>query len=137
MEGQTRIAVVLRNDLAMWQKLNVAAFTVSGIAGTTADVIGENYEDASGNVYLPLIGQPLLIFSADHGQIRKAYEQALRLAAGRFAIFTEELFATDNDPDNRGAVKSCSSQELKIVGLAIRDEKRIIRKIAQGLPLHS
>ncbi len=30
---ETKIAVVLRDDLAVWQKTNVTAFLVSGIAG--------------------------------------------------------------------------------------------------------
>lgn len=30
----TKIAIVLRDDLAVWQKLNVTTFLVSGIAGT-------------------------------------------------------------------------------------------------------
>ena len=49
----TKIAVVLREDLAVWQKLNVTAFLVSGVAGTDADTIGEPYEDESGFRYLP------------------------------------------------------------------------------------
>jgi hypothetical protein len=34
MRFETKIAVVLRDDLAVWQKTNVTAFLVSGIAGT-------------------------------------------------------------------------------------------------------
>ena len=35
MQFDTKIAVILRDDLPTWQKLNVTAFTMSGIAGTT------------------------------------------------------------------------------------------------------
>src|SRR5882672_3247184 len=59
----TKIAVVLREDLAVWQKLNMTAFLVSGVAGTDADTIGESYEDASGHRYLPMFRQPVLIFA--------------------------------------------------------------------------
>ena len=45
----TKIAVVLLDDLAVWQKTNVTAFLVSGIAGTVPGVVGEPYRDASGN----------------------------------------------------------------------------------------
>src|SRR5262249_43283290 len=54
----TKIAVVLRDDLAVWQKTNVTAFLVSGIAGTVPEVVGEPYRDASGNEYLPMLVQP-------------------------------------------------------------------------------
>lgn len=33
MEFDTRIAVVLRDDLAVWQRTSVTAFLVSGIGG--------------------------------------------------------------------------------------------------------
>jgi len=41
----TKIAVVVREDLEVWQKLNVTAFTISGIAGTQ-EVMEKEYEDA-------------------------------------------------------------------------------------------
>ena len=49
MQFDTKIAVVLRDDLAGWQRINVTAFLVSGIAGTVPEVVGEPYRDASGN----------------------------------------------------------------------------------------
>jgi hypothetical protein len=43
----TKVAVVVRDDLATWQRLNVAAFLMSGIAAdASADAIGEPYRDA-------------------------------------------------------------------------------------------
>ena len=55
----TKIAVILRQDLATWQKLNVPAFTISGIAASVEDVTGEPYRDGSGNVHLPTFRQPV------------------------------------------------------------------------------
>jgi hypothetical protein len=58
VQFDTKIAVVLRDDLAVWQKTNVTAFLVSGIAGTVACAVGEPYHDASGNEYLPMFVHP-------------------------------------------------------------------------------
>ncbi len=58
MNFDTKIVVVVRADLLMWQKLNVTAFTVSGIAGLP-DVLGEHYVDGSDTSYLPMIKQPI------------------------------------------------------------------------------
>src|SRR5689334_7055943 len=118
MTFDTKIAVVLRNDLATWQKLNVTAFTISGIAGTGENLVGENYEDASGNLYLPMLKQPVLVFEASSEQIRRAYERALQRGVA-FSVFTEDLFATGNDIDNRAAVKARRSEELNVVGMAM------------------
>ena len=41
----TKVAVVLRDDLLPWQELNVTAFLTSGIATSAADLTGEPYRD--------------------------------------------------------------------------------------------
>ena len=59
MQFDTKIAIVIRSDLEVWQKLNVAAFLASGIAAAFPACIGEPYEDGSGTPYHRLIGQPI------------------------------------------------------------------------------
>jgi len=113
----------------------VTAFIVSGIAGTIEGVVGEEYEDGSGNIYLPMFRQPVLVFSGTADQLRTVYERAMSRTL-RFAIFTEELFGTNNDVANRAAVKACQKDDLKIVGLALREEKKIVDKVTKGLALH-
>lgn len=135
MKFDTKIAVVLREDLATWQKLNVTAFTISGISGTVEGIVGENYEDASGNVYLPMIIQPIMIFAADAAQMRTVYERAMTQEA-RFAIYTEELFSTGHDEANRAAVKAVAAEDLNLVGIALRADKKVVDKILKGLSLH-
>ena len=57
----TKIAIVLREDLAIWQKLNVTAFLVSGIVAQLPAVIDEPYRDADGNLYNPMSIQPVIV----------------------------------------------------------------------------
>ncbi|MEU7155643.1 DUF2000 domain-containing protein [Streptomyces chrestomyceticus] len=59
------MAIVVREDLATWQKLNVTAFLASGIAHACDDIMGKRYEDASANDYLALLREPVLCFAAD------------------------------------------------------------------------
>lgn len=136
MKFDTKIAVIVRDDLQFWQKLNITAFTVSGIAGTVEGIIGEPYEDGSGNRYLPMFRQPVLIFNATADQIKTVYKRALSRQV-RFSIFTEDLFQTNNDDDNRAAVKARQQEELVIVGMAMRAEKKSVDKVLSGLTLHS
>ena len=72
MQFETKIAVVLREDLAVWQKANVTAFLVSGIAGSDPSTVGEPYVDGSGNRYLPMFRQPVFVYAADSAGIRRA-----------------------------------------------------------------
>ena len=46
MEFDTKIAIAVRDDLAVWQKLNVTAFITSGITGQHGALLGDEYEDA-------------------------------------------------------------------------------------------
>jgi hypothetical protein len=61
----------------VWQKKNVTAFLVSGIAGTVPGVVGQPYRDASGNKYLTMFVQPVLVYEADRAALRRASERAL------------------------------------------------------------
>jgi hypothetical protein len=131
----TKIAVVLREDLEQWQKLNITAFLVSGIAATVEGVTGEDYVDGSGNVYLPMFRQPVLVFAADGEKLRQIHERALRREV-RPAIYTEELFVTNNDEDNRAAVRAVEVDKMQLVGLALRTDAKTVDKIMKGASLH-
>ena len=107
----TKLAVVVRDDLATWQKLNVTAFLVSGIGTRHPDLIGEPYVDGDDVAYLPMFAHPVLVYAAGDGA-------ALARAAGRaqargltMAIYTDDLFATSNDVDNRAAVRPVDHRE--------------------------
>lgn len=135
MKFDTKIAFVLREDLSAWQKLNMTAFMASGIAATVEEVVGENYEDGSGNVYLPMFRQPVMVFAASAEQLKTVYERAMSREL-TFSIFTEELFSTGHDADNRAAVKAVKAEDLNIVGMAFRAEKGSVDKVLKGLALH-
>ena len=135
MKFDTKIAIAIRDDLPVWQKLNMTAFMASAIATEEPGLVGEPYEDASGIRYLPMFRQPVLVFAGSGEALRAAYERAVG-AGARVAIFTEELFATGHDEANRAAVKAVASAELKLAGLALRDERKRVDKIMKGLSLH-
>ncbi len=71
---ETKVAILVREDLAMWQKLNVTAFLATGIAGAAPDALGEPYSDAMGRQHARLLGQPMLIFVATAETLRLAIE---------------------------------------------------------------
>jgi hypothetical protein len=136
MQFDTKIAVVLRDDLAVWQKMNVTAFLVSGIAGTVRGVIGEPYRDASGNEYLPMLVQPVLVYEADGAALRRAYERAMSRGVMP-AVYIHELFATGHDEANRAALATVTAEDLDLVGIAFRAERKAVDKIVDRLRLHT
>jgi hypothetical protein len=132
----TKVAVVLLDELSVWQKANAAAFLVSGIAGGAPLLVGEAYVDGSGNRYLPMLRQPILIYAADGTGIRRAYERAMAREVEQLAIFTRELFSTPNDTANRAAVAAVPAAELDLVGIALRADRKLVDKVLDRLRPH-
>ena len=135
MEFDTKLAVVLRDDLAVWQKTNVTAFLVSGIAASEPGVVGEPYRDGSGNEYLPMFVQPVLVYEADATALRRAYERAMSREVG-LAVYTRELFETNHDEANRAAVAGVRAEDLDLVGIALRAERKAVDKVVDRLRFH-
>jgi hypothetical protein len=135
MRFDTKIAIVVRDDLATWQKLNVACFLTGGLVGSYKELAGERYIDASGRSYGPLIRQPILVFAATTDEMRQTMQRATARALP-VTIYTRELFATGNDDDNRAAVARVATDALDLVGIAIHAERKAIDKVTKGLTLH-
>jgi hypothetical protein len=131
----TKIAVLLREDLEPWQRLNVTAFLVSGLGTQVPEVVGEPYEDADGVQYLPMFRQPVMIFEGTKETLTAAHARVLSRALPR-AVFTSDLFATGNDRDNRAAVRAVGTGELDLVGLAVYGPKNAVDKVVKGARMH-
>lgn len=134
MEFDTKIKIVLKDDLEMWQKLNVTAFLMSGIAGTQ-NIIGQPYLDKVDVQYLPMSQQPIMIHSSTAEQMKELLQKALTKEVV-IAIYTEELFTTYNDEDNRAMVAKFKTEELNLVGIGIRGKKNQVDRLLKGFELH-
>jgi hypothetical protein len=132
---ETKIAVLLRDDLATWQRLNVTAFLVSGIAAIHPETVGAPYEDADGTQYLPMFRQPVLVFEGSKEFMATAHGRALSREIPH-SVFTQDLFATGNDRDNRAAVRAVPQGELDLVGIALYGPKNAVDKVLKGSRMH-
>jgi hypothetical protein len=135
MQAKTKIAVVIRDDLASWQRLNVTAFLVSGVAARFPETVGAEYEDACGQRYLPMFGQPVLVYQAASGALSTAHQKAVERELA-VAVYTEELFATSNDVDNRAALRAVPTEKLALAGIAVHGPRNAVDKALKGLSLH-
>lgn len=131
----TKIAVLLRDDLESWQRLNVTAFLVSGLGTEIPEVIGEPYADADGTPYLPMFRQPVLVLEGTGETLAAAHRRALSRSLPR-SVFTSDLFATGNDRDNRAAVRAVPGDRLDLVGLAVYGPRNAVDKVLKGARMH-
>ena len=121
----TKIAVLLRDDLAPWQELNVTSFLISGVVGAAPEAIGDPYEDADGTRYLALLRQPVLVYAGDAALLTAVHARALARDLVP-AVYISEMFSTGHDAANRAAVRAVSRDALDLVGLAVRGPRTAI-----------
>ena len=127
----TKFAIVLREDLPVWQKLNVTAFLTSSIVAQFPDIIGEPYRDRSGNSYNPLSIQPVIVLSADQATLATIHRRALERGVTT-SLYVEEMFATGHDAANRAVFAEFGPDDARVVGIALRAEKKLVDKITKG-----
>jgi hypothetical protein len=135
MRFDTKIAIVVRADLAVWQRLNVTAFLASGVAAAFGETIGKPYEDGSGNTYLELFRQPVLVYAADDEGLSGVRERAVGRALPT-AIYTMDMFATGHDEANREVVRAVAAADLRLAGIAVYGPRNAVDKVCKGLALH-
>ncbi len=135
MNAEWKVAVVVRDDLATWQKLNVTAFVTSGFGAGVPDLIGERVVDGSGVEYLPKLARPCLIYAGDAAGLRRAFDRA-RSRGLTISVYTDELFSTMNDTDNRAAVAAVPTESLTIAGFSVAGDGKQVDKAFDKLKLH-
>lgn len=131
----TKIAVVLREDLEPWQRLNVTAFLVSGFGTHSPEVIGQPYADADGTPYLPMFRQPVMVFEGSKEQLATAHTRALERDVAT-SVFIADMFITGNDEDNRAAVRAVGRDALDLVGVAFYGPRNVVDKVVKGARKH-
>lgn len=134
MVFEKKIVIILRDDLLIWQKLNVTAFLMSGIS-SNQNIIGKPYVDGDGVTYLPMLQQPVMIYAANGEQLKDFLKKALSKEV-HMAIYTEEIFKTYNDKDNRAKVAEYKTEDLNLVGIGVIGKKNHVDRLTKGLSLH-
>lgn len=131
----TKVVVVLRDDLLPWQELNVTAFLMSAIATSAPGLVGEPYRDLDGNEYLPMLRQPVVVMTADADILRAARERAGSRGIP-VAVYTRELFTTGHDAANRAAVAAVPAAGLDLVGIGLRGPRNAVDRVVKGAWMH-
>lgn len=113
----------------------MTAFVVSGLGSDHPDLIGHPYVDGSGREELAKFGLPVLVYSGDRQALRRAFLRAV----GReltVSVYTDELFTTGNDVDNRAAVAAVPTEDLSVAGFGVAGEGKQVDKVFDRLELH-
>lgn len=137
MTYENKIAIVIKEDLLNWQKLNVVAFLASSVAIKFPETHGNAFINASNVAYLPFIKHPMLIYKADTCEdIKRAFNRAQERELS-IGIYTEPLFATKNEEENLLEIAKYTDDEQNLVGIIIYGENKKVNKALDGLKFHA
>jgi len=128
----TKTALVLRRDLAMWQVANVAAFLAGGLAATHPVLKGEPYRGGGVTAYSALIREPVFVYGGTVDELRRTHQRALSRELVP-AVYIEAMFTTTNDADNRSAFAAAPVDALDFVGVGVHGPRKTVDKVVNGL----
>lgn len=131
-----KIAIVVKDDLLNWQKINVVSFLASGIAIQFPETHGEDFITADGVKFLPFLKTPILVYKAEtQEKLQRAFLRSRdrELAIG---IYTKPLFDTRSGEENVLEIASNTITDLDLVGIIIYGENKKVDKALDGLKFH-
>lgn len=132
-----KIAIVLKEDLQPWQKLNVSCFLAGSIAIQFPETHGRPLVSASGSAYLPFFKQPILVYQAESpDKLRRAFSRAKERGLP-IGIYTQALFETSNEEENTAEIAARTDDELNLVGLIVYGDNKKVDKALDGLRFHA
>ena len=131
----TKIAMIIRDDLATWQKLNVTAFLMSGITGAKPGIVGKTYQDRGGKRHLAMSVQTVIVLTGTANVLTNTRKRANDTDIDTVA-YIEEMFSTGHDDANRAVFAEHDATEANTVGIALRADKKIVDKITKGARMH-
>lgn len=137
MSYDNKIAIVIKDDLQSWQKLNVASFLASSVAIKFPETHGKPFINASNSEYLPFIKHPILIFKAEtQEEITRVFNRAKERELN-IGIYTKPLFATKNEEENLIEIAKYKDEEQNLVGIIVYEDTKKVNKALDGLKFHS
>jgi len=131
----TKIALIVRDELAIWQRLNVVAFLSSGITASAPDVLGKPYIDSNGVQYGIMLGQPMMVYEGNLETLQIAHQKAIEQEL-TIIPYVHAMFSTGNDEANRQVFLAEDANDLNLVGLGLRGPKKAVDKAIKRLSLH-
>lgn len=131
-----KIAVVIKDDLLSWQKLNVVSFLASSIAIQFPETHGEDFITADNVKFLPFLKHPVLVYKAEtQEKLQRAFLRSKdrELAIG---IYTNPLFATRYGQENVLEIAKHTTDNLDLAGIIVYGENKKVDKALAGLKFH-
>ncbi len=83
-----------------------------------------------------MLAHPVRAFGGDRAEVRRSFDRSLSRGL-LVSVYTDEMFATMNDADNRAVVARRDTADLSIAGFLAAGDARQVDKAFDKIRLHS
>ena len=131
-----KVAIVIKDDLMQWQKMNIVSFLASSVAISFPETHGGSFITSDNVKFLPFIKHPILIFKAETTEkLLRAFQRA-RDRELEIGVYTKQLFDTRSEEENIKEIATRTINELDLVGIIVYGENKKVDKAIDGLKFH-
>ena len=131
-----KMVIVLDDALPVGLKANTAAVLSLTLGNKLEGLIGKDLTDGSNNVHTALTTIPLPILTSSTEKLKEIYAQGYELKDQLLLIdITDAAQTTKNYTDYEEKLKQATTDQLKLLGIALAGSKKLVNKLTGNLPL--
>ncbi|MFD7137160.1 DUF2000 domain-containing protein [Streptomyces sp. NPDC059894] len=132
---QTKVALVLRDDLPPAHAANTSAVLALSLGGRIGDSVGRDGEDASGGVHPGLNTHPIPVLTASAQELTTLLERARAADEVRLVALTETARRARDYEDYLTDLKATGAEELEYLGVIVHGPRNKVSKLTRHLSL--
>ncbi|QYX79589.1 DUF2000 domain-containing protein [Streptomyces akebiae] len=132
---QTKVALVLRDDLPAAHAANTAAVLALSLGGRIGDSVGRDGEDASGGDHPGLNTHPIPVLTASAQELTVLLERARSADEVRLVSLTETARRARDYEDYLTELKATHAENLEYLGVIVHGPRSKVSRLTRHLSL--
>lgn len=132
---QTKVALVLREDLPVAHAVNASAVLALSLGGRIGDSLGRDGEDASGRTHSGLNVHPIPVLSASEEALKALLERASAADDVQLVSLNETARRSRDYEDYLTELKAVPAEALEYLGVIVHGPRNKVSRLTRHLPL--
>ncbi|MFD5076487.1 DUF2000 domain-containing protein [Streptomyces sp. NPDC058371] len=135
MTKQTKVTLVLRDDLPVSHAVNASAVLALSLGGRLGSSLGHDGEDASGGVHAGLNTHPIPVLSASEAELRTLLERVGAADEVQLVALNETARQARDYDTYLAELKTTPANTLEYLGVIVHGPRNKVSKLTRHLPL--
>jgi hypothetical protein len=132
---QTKVALVLRDDLSPEHAANASAVLALSLGGRLGDSIGRDGEDASGGIHSGLNTHPIPVLAASPQELSTLLERARAAGDVQTVSLNETARKARDYEDYLTELKATPAEDIEYIGVIVHGPRTNVSRLTRHLSL--